>query len=599
MSDVNSLQTEIQSPDINALLGEFELLINSERNIAEINPEVNALSEQIEHFFKAQKKSPELSENSENQLSTGDNQNISESTNESTDEPENQSHDVAQQQLSKAHQKWDILSRNFRKKRRKYYEERNQDRQKNLEKRMTLIESFKGLLSQEENISQTLKSFKALQNEWYTVGPIPQNDYEMVWQTYRHHVEKFYDYLNLNREFRDLDFKYNYDQKLRIIAQAQKLTTLDDQNIAFKELQKLHKIWKEDIGPVAKEHREPLWQTFSKVTKIIHDKRQAFFKDREERQQENLTRKKAIVVEILAITGQNHTNHKTWQKSITIVQKLRDEFFDLGPVPKKGNKSLWADFKEATKAFNQAKNAFFKQQKKQLMANLRAKKELIAIAEQHLAAKNFEESTPIMKKIQADWRNIGPVPHRDSDKIWNRFKTACNSYFKLLQNDQKVDNETRQMALTKKTALLKTLNDKPSAHFKDIDEIRDLVNQWTTAGTIPAKHKGLDEDFFKGITTRLIELGQTEFAAALSSFSLKIEGYVAQDQEELLKQQGQLVQQKIKDLKTEIMQLENNLGFFQNAGENNPLLKEVHDNISKHRDALELWQEKKQILRRL
>ena len=268
MSDVNSLQTEIQSTDIDALLGEFELLVNSERNIAEISPEVNVLSEQIEHFFKVQKRSSE-----------------------STDEPENQSHDAAQQKLIKAYQQWDILSRHFRKKRRKYYEERNQDRQKNIEKRMTLIESFKGLLSQEENISQTLKSFKALQDEWYTVGPIPQNDYEMVWQTYRHHVEKFYDYLNLNREFRDLDFKYNYDQKLRIIAQAQKLTTLDDQNIAFKELQKLHKIWKEDIGPVAKEHREPLWQAFSEVTKIIHDKRQAFFKDREERQQENLTRK--------------------------------------------------------------------------------------------------------------------------------------------------------------------------------------------------------------------------------------------------------------------------------------------------------------------
>ena len=149
---------------------------------------------------------------------------------------------------------------------------------------MALIESFRGLLTVEEDISNTLKTFKSLQQEWFDCGPIPKSDYDMVWQTYRHHVENFYDYLDLNREFRDLDFKYNYDQKLRIIAQAQKLAALEDQNLAFKELQKLHKIWKEDIGPVAKEHREPLWQTFSEVTKIIHDKRQEFYQNRDEKQ---------------------------------------------------------------------------------------------------------------------------------------------------------------------------------------------------------------------------------------------------------------------------------------------------------------------------
>jgi len=284
MSDFNSTDQAKSTDNIETLLAQFQNLINSERTIAEITQEANALTDQIEQYFKANEV-PEKSVDSEvnvttepsdeakNAEDTDESQNTAAQETQSTEDPE-PSKQIAQ---SPAEQ-WDKLSRSYRKKRRKFYEERNKDLQENLKKRMALIESFKGLLTLEEDISNTLKTFKSLQQEWFASGPIPKNDYDMVWQTYRHHVENFYDYLDLNREFRDLDFKYNYDQKLRIIAQAQKLAALEDQNLAFKELQKLHKIWKEDIGPVAKEHREPLWQTFSEVTKIIHDKLKNFIK---------------------------------------------------------------------------------------------------------------------------------------------------------------------------------------------------------------------------------------------------------------------------------------------------------------------------------
>lgn len=591
MSDQNTTHQTDESNNIESLIADFQNLINSERSIPEITAEANGLSEQIEGYFKANKVEEKVAETTT--------EGATEQTGESTVQDISQVAEDADQSANSLQIQWDRLSRSYRKKRRKYYQERNNDLQENLKKRLALIESFKGLLSVEENITHTLKTFKTLQEQWYAAGPIPKNDYEMVWQTYRHHVENFYDYLDLNREFRDLDFKYNYDQKLRIIAQAQELVALEDQNTAFKELQKLHKIWKEDIGPVAKEHREPLWQIFSEVTKIIHDKRQSFFQEREQKQHENLDRKKAIIAEIAEIAKQNEPSHKSWQKSVNRVQKLRDEFFDLGPVPKKENKSLWAEFKEATKEYSQAKNTFFKDQKKEQMANLKAKKELIQLAEEHLESNDFEQSTPIMKKIQADWRKIGPVPHRDSDKIWKRFKTACNAYFDKVHSVSKQESEAEKKALTEKNNLLKSIQAYKTAHYKTMDEVQSDVEKWNAIGKIPAKHTALENQFFDCIKTHLVHLGQSEQQAALNSFSLKIEGFAAQGQDQLLQQQGQLVEQKINELKSEINQLENNLGFFQNVAQDNPLVLEVHNNLSSYRNDLKLWQEKKEVLRRL
>ncbi len=472
MSDVTESGLENSSENIETLLAKFQNLLNSEHNIPEISPEINSLTEQIEGYFKINKSSGPVAESATQVGDDSGSQVEDESATDSSLDESNQHNSTepkAPQDETTLHEYWQRLSKKYRRKRRQYYEERNKDLHKNLEKRMALIESFKSLLTVEENITHTLKTFKALQEEWYAAGPIPKNDYEMVWQTYRHHVENFYDYLDLNREFRDLDFKYNFDQKKRLIEQAQHLAGLEDQTLAFKELQKLHKIWKEDIGPVAKEHREPLWEAFSAATKIIHDKRQAFFDQRDAQQKENLSRKQAIIQEIKAHATQDKQEQKSWQKSMSQVQKLRDEFFELGPVPKKHNKSLWSEFKETTRKYNELKNAFFKNQKKEYMANLRAKRELIRIAEQHLDTDDFQKSTPVMKKIQADWRNIGPVPYRDSDKIWKQFKSICNAYFDKLNNEHKLENEAEQKALNQKNALLKSLENQKEGSIQNMD----------------------------------------------------------------------------------------------------------------------------------
>ena len=570
--------------NIEALLEAFKGLLDDEDDIPEIAPKINALSEHIEAHFK-QINAPQKQQNE-----------TAQPIEQTADSDEDASVESKDDTLAR---RWEQLSRNYRRKRRKYFEARNKDLQENLKKRQLLIESFKGLLNQEENITNTLKTFKALQQEWHEAGPIPNNEYERVWQTYRHHVENFYDYLNLNREFRDLDFKYNYDQKMRIIHQALNLATLEDQNLAFKELQKLHKIWKEDIGPVAKEHREPLWEKFSEITKIIHDKRQEFFKQKDRHQAENLSKKQAIIKRIQELADTTGNQHKNWQKAAKKVQKLRDEFFEIGAVPKKENKTLWAEFKETTRAFNQAKNAFFKDQKKSQMNNLRAKKELIALAEAHQMDEDFKKATPIMKKIQSDWRSIGPVPHRDSARIWARFKTACNTYFDRLHSLQKQESESELKALSTKKAIMDQMTGKNKAKFQSQEEVESIVVKWHEAGKLPVKQHKLADEFFDSIAKALEACGQTPDDAKLRSFELYTGGLAAQNQDTLLKQQGQLVDQNIKNLKAEINQLENNLGFFQNSKADNPLLSEVHQNIDKHKHKLELWQAKRQWLRNL
>src|SRR5690554_450325 len=320
----------------------------------------------------------------------------------------------------------------YKEKRNNYYKNLKKNLQENLNRRWDLIEELKGLLNAEENINSTYKHFKEIQEKWHTAGPIPRDKYNTVWNTYHHHVENFYDFLHLNREFRDLDFKHNLEAKLKLISRAEELAHETDVNKAFRELQMLHKTWKEDLGPVSKEYREEVWDKFSAATKVIHDRRQALLEQMEEQYQENYEAKNELINAIAKFSENQPTTHKGWQTAIQKVQELRDKFFEIGRVFRSKNKEMWKSFKEVTRTFNQQKNSFYKNQKKEQLANLKKKRELIAIAEQNKDSEDFEVVTPLMKKIQNDWKKIGHVPRKDSDKIWKEFKDACNHYFDRL-----------------------------------------------------------------------------------------------------------------------------------------------------------------------
>ncbi|MEZ4875625.1 MAG: DUF349 domain-containing protein [Flavobacteriaceae bacterium] len=487
----------------------------------------------------------------------------------------------------------------YKEKRNNYYKNLKRDLQENLTRRLELIEELKGLLNMEESINSTYKHFKEIQEKWHLAGAIPRDKYNTVWNTYHHHVENFYDFLHLNREFRDLDFKHNLEQKLKIIGRAEELAQETDTNKAFRELQMLHKMWKEDIGPVAKEYRDEVWDKFSAATKVIHDKRQEHLKELEAVFEENYTVKKELVGQISELAQNTKPNHKAWQNAIKKVQEIRDTYFETGKVPREKNKEVWNAFKEATRSFNHNKNDFYKNQKKEQYENLEKKLELVKIAEENKEGEDFEAITPLMKKIQQDWKSIGHVPRKDSDKIWKQFKNACNFYFDRLHNEKNKANEVEIGHFQQKESLLKEVEGFKLSGNNDDDlaAIREKITQWKGIGRVPFNKKNIDQKFNKVLDGLFEKLKLNKQEVELIRFENKLNAMASQEDDRQLQNEEFFISKKIDEIKSEIRQLENNLGFFQHVDENNPLVREVYKNIKKQKEGLQTWKEKLKTLR--
>ena len=482
----------------------------------------------------------------------------------------------------------------YKERRNNHYKNLKKDLQSNLDKRWELIEELKGLLGAEENINTTYKHFKEIQEKWHVAGAIPRDKYNTVWNTYHHHVENFYDFLHLNREFRDLDFKHNLDAKLKLITRAEELAQEDNINKAFRELQMLHKMWKEDVGPVAKEYRDEVWDKFSEATKVIHDKRQAQLAEMEKDFEANLEKKKEIVEEIKTATQEAKPSHQGWQNAIKKVQELRDSFFNTGRVPRANNKEIWKAFKDATGNFNHQKNSFYKNQKKEQYTNLEKKRELIKIAEENKDSEDFDATTSLMKKIQNDWKNIGHVPRKDSDKIWKQFKKACNHYFDRLHAQKNEANKEEMEHFEAKQQMLEKLSsfELSGDHKADVKAIKEQITAWKAIGRVPYNKRNIEQKFNKtldGLFGKL-DLGKKE--TELIKFDNKLNTLVNREDERKLQNEHFFISKKIDETKDEIRQLENNLGFFHHVDENNPLVKEVHKNIARHKEQLEVWKAK-------
>ena len=482
----------------------------------------------------------------------------------------------------------------YKERRNNHYKNLKKDLQSNLDKRWELIEELKGLLGAEENINTTYKHFKEIQEKWHVAGAIPRDKYNTVWNTYHHHVENFYDFLHLNREFRDLDFKHNLDAKLKLITRAEELAQEDNINKAFRELQMLHKMWKEDVGPVAKEYRDEVWDKFSEATKVIHDKRQAQLAEMEKDFEANLEKKKEIVEEIKTATQEAKPSHQGWQNAIKKVQELRDSFFNTGRVPRANNKEIWKAFKDATGNFNHQKNSFYKNQKKEQYTNLEKKRELIKIAEENKDSEDFDATTSLMKKIQNDWKNIGHVPRKDSDKIWKQFKKACNHYFDRLHAQKNEANKEEMAHFETKQEMLEKLSsfELSGDHKADVKAIKEQITAWKEIGRVPYNKRNIEQKFNKtldGLFGKL-DLGKKE--TELIKFDNKLNTLVNREDERKLQNEHFFISKKIDETKDEIRQLENNLGFFHHVDENNPLVKEVHKNIARHKEQLEVWKAK-------
>ena len=482
----------------------------------------------------------------------------------------------------------------YKEKRNNYYQQLKQDLNKNLNRRQEIIEELKGLLDVEENINTTYKHFKELQEKWRTAGPIPRDKYNTVWNTYHHHVENFYDFLHLNREFRDLDFKHNLEQKLKVIDRAEELTQEEDTSRAFRELQMLHKMWKEELGPVGKEYREDIWNRFSEATKKIHDKRQSYYDQLDQQYETNLEVKQGIIAKIKNLAETQYTAHSQWQQKIKELESLREEFFKAGKVPRDKNEETWSEFKQNVRKFNRNKNAYYKGLKKEQYDNLEKKRELIKIAEDNKDSEDFKATTALMKKIQADWKKIGHVPRKDSDKVWKQFKAACNHYFDRMHKNNSQENEEEVKAFEEKKQILDDLKnlELEGDKKKDLPKIKAAIEQWKNIGRVPYNKRFIEGKFNKQLDQLFSKLDVDNTKAEMMKYENKVQSLNDQDDEKKIRNEHYFLSKKVEETKGEIMQLENNLQFFSNVDADNPLVKEVHKNIENHKEQLEIWKEK-------
>jgi hypothetical protein len=474
----------------------------------------------------------------------------------------------------------------------------------NLENRLAIVEELKELINPQENIKDTLKHFNELRERWKNAGPIPKDKYNHVWNNYHFHVENFYDYLHLDREARDLDFKHNLELKQKIVARVEELVLEADINKAFRELQDLHRIWKEDIGPVSREHRDTIWNQFSELTKKMHDKREVLFENQRGTELENLEKKKEIIAQIEVLATEKVNAHSQWLAQIEKVEALRTAFFSAGKVPSDVNEETWAAFKTAVRNFNSFKNSFYKDIKKDQTDNLNKKTALVAKAKELQESTDFAATTPIMKQIQEEWKKVGHVPRKYSDKIWKEFKDACNHYFDKLKEQKNEENSEEVEAFEKKKAYLDTLREFQliGEHKADLDAIKLHIENWKNLGKVPFARRHIEGKFNKILDALFDKLSLSKKETDLIRFSNRIDHLQESNDTRKLDNEKIFLMRKIEEVQNEIFQLENNIQFFtntKNAKKENSIVLEVRKNIAIHKEGLDVWKEKLKQLRNL
>ena len=479
-----------------------------------------------------------------------------------------------------AKEKYDTLLREYRQKKRKHYQEVEQSQKVNQERKEQIIDEIKELIGKDDNINQLYNAFKNLQDSWYKSGPAPRAVNNSLWQTYKHHVERFYDFIHLNRELRAKDYEHNYNEKLKIIEKAEELAALSDVVKAGRDLDVLHRLWKEDLGPVAPENREELWKRFQAATHEIHKKKQEYYKNFESIQKENLAAKEVLIKEMKAISETSQETHNQWQKAINKLLELREQFKQIGPVPKSDSKRTWAEFRDVSKEFNQRKNTFYRELKNIQREHIKTAKILLEEVQSILNSENWREQSNRMKTIQKEWKNIGPIPKKLVIKLRKQFFDQCNLYFERLKSGYQKLNEEETPQYESRKEYLKTLESETAPnsfdafldfldnHWKEWIEMDDLNEQIITP---------LNNEFQKIFNKKINLLDASIEEKNQIMFEIKIRCFKGNTND--LNDELMTIKARYEKVITEINQLENNLEFFNDKSESNPLFKEVNEKL--------------------
>ena len=561
----------------------MEELITELENLCEIqNPySVSKRSEEIKTLFYKSLKS-------EN--------NIEDISEEDSDEDSDE--DEEKKTLHPLEVKFKNVNNKFRKIKSDYRKNREKEENKNLIIKENIISDIDKLSKEEESLKVTFEKFKDYQNKWNNTGRVPITKSNDLWQNYHHHVELFYDYIKINKELRDLDFKRNLEQKTIICEKSEKLSNDKSINTAFNSLQELHEHWK-NIGPVSREYRESIWKRFQTATRKINKNRNDYFLNKKRILKGNTELKSSICKEINKLSEDNPNTHQQWNNLSEKLNELSEKWKKAAPIEKSDLKKSWTEFREATNEFYSMRNNFYKNRKEDNNNNLQEKIKICEQAEELSTSTNWKETGKQLIQLQEKWKNSAFVPKNLSDKIWKRFRSACNKFFDARKKHYKLLDKEKEGNLKEKTTLLKEVEkfDVSENPREDIKRLKEFSEKWNSIGFVPKQDIQINDRFDKVISSLYNKLKVDKSEKKTIQFQIKAERLKGNSDK--LNVEKELIREEIGKVNKTILQYENNISFFGNGKGTEKLKEDVLKNIENSKKEIEELKKKLSLLNKI
>ena len=472
--------------------------------------------------------------------------------------------------------------------------ELEKQKEMNLQVKLSIIEELKELVESPDDANKSYTEFKKLQQQWNEVKLVPQAKVNELWKNYQLYVEKFYDLLKLNNEFREYDFKKNLEIKTHLCEAAEKLADEADVVSAFHQLQKLHQEFR-DTGPVAKELRDEIWARFKAASTTVNRRHQQHFEALKEVEQHNLDQKTVICEIIEAIDYKELTNFASWESKTQEVIALQNKWKTIGFAPQKMNVKIFERFRKACDEFFRKKGEFFKTLKEGMNENLEKKRALCEKAEALKDSTDWKATADELTKLQKEWKTIGPVAKKYSDAVWKRFISACDYFFEQKNKATSSQRSVEQENLEKKKAIIEKLNviDDQMDTEEATQLVRDLMKEWNGVGHVPFKEKDRIYKQYHSQVDKLFERFNISASnKKLSNFKSTISSIQEGSPQALYREREKLVR-AFDNMKNELQTYENNLGFLTTSSKKgNSLLTEINRKVEKLKADIELVKEK-------
>ena len=471
----------------------------------------------------------------------------------------------------------DLLKR-YRQIRIEFNKKLEAEKEDNLKLKYEVIENIKALINNEESINKTFNEFRDLQRQWRDIGLVPQSKMKNLWDTYHFHVENFYNYIKINKELRDLDLKKNLETKIRLCERAEELLVEPSIIKAFNTLQKYHERWRE-IGPVPIENKDDIWERFKTATAKINKKHQEFFEERKVDQKKNLEAKTALCEKVEEILTQDIGTHKEWDEKSRELIELQKVWRTIGFAPRKDNNKIYERFRTSCDKFFDAKREFYSKNKELQQNNLQLKIDMCVEAEALKDSDDWKKTSQDLIKLQRKWKEVGPVPRKNSDIVWKRFRAACDYFFeKKSEHFSSMDSEQVENLKLKEDLVSEVENFKPLENVEEnLKILRGFQRRWTEIGHVPFKKKDDVQNKYREAINKLFdELNLDEEKRNLLKFRTKMNTFSESNRgQNKMRMEREKYMSKLKQLESDLVLLDNNIGFFAKSKNAESLIADV------------------------